>query len=265
MSKQKSEAINLGRSVRRRVQTARYSPPHSSVRQLGSKNYVSTKLQRQTQYVERVWSRRDFQFKTSPAKEIFKLNGTPEDKQKERSDVCRFLYHSLGNGYENETTKLKDNNFYMYWNTYGRSDYSTVKTFEKKCFICYELIKFGHGKKETEDGGCEEFCVCAVDGCPKVYHKHCLSDYYQRGNGPTDDSNDFESNTWVCPRHFCHDCEQPEYNNGTVCPTCPRFYCQSCRAHGDGGSIAIDLCGSCKVLSKCLNAPEMAMNLRWIQ
>ena len=262
MPKQKLEGINSVRSVRRRVQTARYSPPHPSVPQLGSKNYVSSKLPRPTHYVERVWARSDFQFNASPAKEIFKLNGTPKDKQKERNDVCRFLYHSYGNGIENET-KHRDNNFYMYWNTYGRSDYSTVKTFEKKCFICYELIKLRQCKKETEDGGCD-FCVCAVDGCPKIYHKHCLSDYYQRGNGPTDDSNDFESNTWVCPRHFCHDCEQPEYNNGTVCPTCPRFYCKSCRTHEDG-DYTVELCGSCKILSKCLNAPEMSMNLRRIQ
>lgn len=264
MPKQKLEVINSARSVRRRVKTNRYSPPHPSIPQLLPKHHVSPRRPKPTHYVDRVWTRTDFQFKTSPAKEIFKLNGTPRDQQKERNDVCRFLYHSMGNGIENET-KLKDNNFYMYWNTYGRSDYSTVKTFEKKCFICYEPIKFRRGKEKTEDGECTDFCFCAVDGCPKVYHKYCLSDYYQRGNGPTDDSNNTESNTWVCPRHFCHDCDKPEYNNGTICPTCPRFYCRPCRPSEHGDSMSTDLCASCRILSKCLNAPEMSMNLRRIQ
>ncbi len=263
MPKQKLEQISSGRSVRRRQQTNRFSPPDRSIPQLSSKNHVVTKAPKPIHRVERVWSRTDFKFKTSPTKEVSKLNGTPKDKQKERSDVCRFFYHTMGNGFENET-KYKDNNFYIYWNTYGRSDFSTVKTFEKKCFICYESIKFRQSKKTSENGGCG-FCICAVDGCPKVYHKHCISDYYQRGSGPTDDSNDFEANSWVCPRHFCHDCEKPEYNRGTVCPTCPRMYCGSCRTFEYGEPITADLCGSCTILSKCLNAPEMSMNLRWIQ
>ncbi len=192
---------------------------------------------------------------------------TPEPVQKERHDVTRFLYHSFGNGFENEQ-KHSNNPFYAYWNKYGRSDVQPCTSLEKNCFLCHGFVGIRGCAEETENGGCHSgedlgFAICSVYNCPKVYHRSCLLDSnLQEGH--------FDSEHWVCPRHYCNTCKSVNLFNSEFCPTCPYSTCQQCLNNGFSLRVSESPkanecpCRNCRMTARCLDAPEILMNLRTI-
>lgn len=233
------------RPRRIRVPTSRYSPPHSSVPQLANKNNEIVRRKP----IHYVYYAREENLPLPPAI----LNNTPPIEQLERRDVCEFLFNCFGNGALNEK-KYRGESFYEYWNKYGRSDLSKCETFEKNCFICHELV--GSAPNETEDGGCGslDFSFCAIECCPKVYHKDCIlsSTYHCKEK--------YDENNWICPRHYCYGCGEIDQERTRFCPTCPRSYCGSCMSLEKG--IIEETCSSCLLTAKCMNAPEILMNLQ---
>ncbi len=199
----------------------------------------------------------------------------PEDRvppwdKAQRLRVTTFMDSSFGRALINEDC-LKDNDFYQYWSSYARSDFKRSETFEKKCFICYRNVGDASTPEETKD----DFLPCSVSGCPKVYHKSCLTGIFLNYT-VTDDS-------FVCPWHHCSQCgglgqfmdkeKQRDHQHrtgqcgfrntvygGNYCPTCIQSYCSLCSGFEFAGIIESP-CIDCTDKAIQLNAPEMLMDL----
>ncbi len=193
----------------------------------------------------------------------------PWDKA-QRLRVTTFMDSSFGRAIVNED-RLKGNDFYEYWSSYARSDFKRSETFEKKCFICYRPVGDASNPQEVKD----DFIPCSVAGCPKVYHKSCLTGIYLNYT-VTEDS-------FVCPWHHCSECgglgqfmdkeKQRDHQRrtgecgfrsviygGNYCPTCIQSYCGLCSGFEFAGIIESP-CIGCTDKAIELNAPEMLMDL----
>ncbi len=193
----------------------------------------------------------------------------PWDKA-QRLRVTTFMDSSFGRALINEDS-LKGNDFYQYWSSYARNDFKRSETFEKKCFICYRPVGDASNTQEIKD----DFIPCSVAGCPKVYHKSCLTGIYLNYT-VTEDS-------FVCPWHHCSQCgglgqfmdkeKQRDHQRrtgecgfknivygGLHCPTCVQSYCGLCSGFEFAG-VAESPCIGCTDKAISLNAPEMLMDL----
>jgi len=194
----------------------------------------------------------------------------PPWNQAQRARVITFMDSSFGRALSNET-RLAGNDFYQYWSSYARSDFKRSETFEKKCFICYRPVGNASNPQEIKD----DFIPCSVSGCPKVYHKSCLTGIYLNYT-VTEDS-------FVCPWHHCSECgglglflnkkkcEEHQRRTGqcgfralvyggNYCPTCIQSYCGLCSGFEFAGIIESP-CIGCTDKAIALNAPEMLMDL----
>jgi hypothetical protein len=193
----------------------------------------------------------------------------PWDKA-QRQRVVTFLDSSFGRSVINED-RLKDNDFYQYWSSYARSDFERSATFEKRCFICYCPVGDASTPEEVKD----DFIPCSIAGCPKVYHKSCLTGLYLNYTVTED--------TFICPWHHCSECgglglfmdktKQQECQRrtgecgfralvygGNYCPTCIQSYCGLCSGFEFAGIIDSP-CIGCTDKAIALDAPEMLMDL----
>lgn len=193
----------------------------------------------------------------------------PWDKA-QRARVTTFMDSCFGRALINEN-RLKGNDFYQYWESYARSDFKRSETFEKKCFICYRPVGNASNSQEVKD----DFIPCSVSGCPKIYHKSCLTGIYLNYT-VTEDS-------FVCPWHHCSECgglglfltkkkcEEHQRRTGqrgfralvyggNYCPTCIQSYCGLCSGFEFAGIIESP-CIGCTDKAIELDAPEMLMDL----
>lgn len=190
----------------------------------------------------------------------------------QRQRVVTFMDSSFGRALINED-RLKDNDFYQYWSSYARSDFKRSQTFEKKCFICYRPVGDASNSQEVKD----DFLPCSVRGCPKVYHKSCLTGIFLNYTVTKN------PDTFVCPWHHCSQCgglglfldkdKHQEHQRrtgergfraivygGLNCPTCIQSYCGLCSGFEFAGMIESP-CSGCTDKAIGLNAPEMLMDL----
>ena len=212
----------IRQSTRHRIPRILYTPPNNTVRQLGNPeiHYERAKVDSFVRLPKGYIPRTP---EVDPVSTP--LNGTPGEQQLERNDACRFMYHSFGKGWRNEKL-FEHSHFYTYFSKYARPDLKTCETFEKICFICKRFMFGGSKDKEKSNQGfqCEDgnidIIFCSIPGCPKVYHRECLL------LQPNPCQELFDSEQYVCPRHFCRYCSNPF--DCVYCTYCPKTVCQNC-------------------------------------